>query len=113
MLPCPSQRTPPVRSRAEAREIWAERLRRFEQSGLSAAAFCQREGVSSQSPYYWRRKLAPHAPDATQPRLLPVRIPDAAPVELVLPGGCSLRLSPGCDLAFVRSLVAALGEPPC
>jgi hypothetical protein len=36
-----------------------------------------------------------------------------APVELVLPGGVVLRLAPGCDLDFVRTLVAALGGRPC
>jgi hypothetical protein len=73
--------------------------------------------------YSWKRRLAAEAPspDAEQtsdgrpgPRLLPVRLaPAPAPVELVLPGGAVVRVPPGCDLAFVRSLVEALGETPC
>ena len=48
------------------------------------------------------------------PRLLPVTLPPSTPaIELVLSTGAVLRLSPGCDLAWVRSLVAALGDPPC
>jgi hypothetical protein len=39
--------------------------------------------------------------------------PPAAPVELVLAGGAVLRLTPGCDLNWVRALVAALGGAPC
>jgi hypothetical protein len=31
----------------------------------------------------------------------------------VLPTGAILRLTPGADLAWVRSLVAALGGAPC
>jgi hypothetical protein len=38
--------------------------------------------------------------------------PDPA-VELVLPGGTIVRLSPGCELSWVRALVAALGGASC
>ena len=49
-----------------------------------------------------------------QPPLLPVRLQPPAPaVELVLASGAVLRLPPGCDLAWVRSLVAALGGASC
>lgn len=100
----------PRRSRESTRAAWAERLTRFDASGQSVLDFCRAEAVSGQSFYYWRRKLADTAATpAAVPDFLPVRIsPAAAPVELVLPGGATLRLSPGCDLAFVRSLVEAL-----
>ena len=106
----------PRQSRESTRRAWAERLRRFEESGLSVVEFCRSEAIASQSFYYWRSKLlrgdAPR-PDA-EAVLLPVRVLAAAPVELLLPGGPTLRLSPGCDLAFVRSLVQALaGGGPC
>jgi transposase len=105
----------PVRSRAAIRQLWVERMRRFADSGATVVAFCQAEGISSHAFYYWRHKFEPQtsASAAEQPRLLPVRLLDSAPVELALPNGCSLRLAPGCDLAFVRSLVDALGEVPC
>jgi hypothetical protein len=105
----------PVRSRAVTRQLWAERLQRFADSGLSVAAFCRRESVSCQACYYWKLKLLrhDHVPDADPPRLLPVRLKDAAPVEIALPNGCVLRLAPGCDLDFVRSVVGALGGEPC
>ena len=96
-------------------EQWRERLSRFEQANLSAAAFCASEGVSLPSFYSWRRRLrpAPPADPAGGPHLVPVRLAPAAPVELVLPSGAVLRLAEGCDLAFVRSLVDALGGQPC
>jgi hypothetical protein len=108
----------PLPARALVRQTWIERLERFAAARLSVIAFCRQEGVSVQAFYYWRHKLAP---DHTQtqptdgPRLLPVhiRVPSAAPVEVVLPSGAVLRLAAGCDLAFIRSLVAALGDPPC
>ena len=40
----------------KARE-WAERLGRFERSGLTVARWCESERVSEASFYYWRKKL--------------------------------------------------------
>jgi hypothetical protein len=119
----PSEALPSPRSRAIARQLWVERLARFSDSGLRPAAFCAAEGVSLPSFYSWKRRLNAEgrSPDtqardspAPGPRLLPVRLASAAaPVELVLPGGAALRIPPGTDLAFVRSLVEALGHLPC
>jgi len=72
--------------------------------------------------YFWKRRLADEAQAPTTqdqggdrgPRLLPVKLQPAAPaVELVLTTGAILRLPSGCDLTWVRSLIAALGEPSC
>jgi hypothetical protein len=46
-------------------------------------------------------------------RLVPVRLLPATTVEVLLPSGLVLRLAPGCDLDFIRALVATLGERPC
>src|SRR5436190_18078673 len=106
----------PARSRAATREVWLDRLARFPLSGLTPAQFCAIEAVSLPSFYAWRRRIAAEAlsaatrPDPSLepgPRLLAVRVPPTTPaVELVLPTGTILRLPPGCDLAWVRSLVA-------
>lgn len=117
--PPPPPRT--LRSRAFTREVWVERLARFPDSGLTPAQFCAIEAISLPSFYAWRRRLATEAADANadpavepQPRLLPVRLQPAAPaVELVLPTGAVLRLPHGCDLTWVRSLVATLGGVSC
>jgi transposase len=96
-------------------EQWRQRLLRFERSGLSVLAFCAAEGVSCPSFYAWRRRLRsdPVAP-VNRLRLVSVAVvAPAAPVEVVLPTGPVLRLAAGCDLAFVRSLVDALGGSPC
>jgi hypothetical protein len=104
----------PRRGRQATRQLWADRLARFPDSGLSVTAFCAREGVAPNSFYYWKRRLTAElaAPDAA-PRFLPVRLAPAAAVEVALPGGAVVRLTPGCDLAFVRSLLAALSGGPC
>jgi len=59
--PPPPPRMP--RSRAFTREVWAERLARFPDSGLTPAQFCALEAISSPSFYAWRRRLGAPAPD--------------------------------------------------
>jgi hypothetical protein len=110
---------PAPRSRAATRELWRERLDRFASSGLTVPQFCAVEACSVPSFYAWKRRLVAqataHEPAAQATlRLLPVRLPPSCPmVEIVLSNGALLRLLPGCDLAWVRSLVAALGESSC
>jgi transposase len=102
------------------RALWDQRLRRFDHSDQSAADFCSEQGLSLPSFYAWRRRLRgsgpPDAPaaNADGPRFLPITLlPAAAAIELVLPTGTVLRVTPGCDLAFLRSLVASLGGVSC
>src|SRR5262245_42876504 len=94
--------------------LWQQRLLRFERSGLSLSDLCDREGVSTPSFYAWRRRLRSAPPtSAGGPRFLPIQVLGVAPLELVLPSGAILRLTAGCDLAFVRALVDSLGGAPC
>src|SRR5262245_2129861 len=103
---------PAASSRAGLHHAWQQRLDRFPTCGLSVAAFCRSEDISVQSFYYWKRRLTAAPPSPTPgPRLLPVHLlAGPVPVEVVLATGIILRLGPGCDLAFVRSLVDALGS---
>jgi transposase len=105
------------------RSLWKKRLHHFEQSGQSASTFCSEQGLSLPSFYAWRRRLRCSdsastpvgvADTADGPQFVPIRLlPTSTPIELVLPTGTVLRVPPGCDLAFVRSLVASLGDAPC
>lgn len=89
-------------------QAWADRLDRFEHAGTNVASFCQAEGVSQASYYYWRRKIRdaqaaslakPAKPAAT---LLPVALgpldrPQPSPrhttvMAVDLPGGIHVRL---------------------
>jgi transposase len=121
-MPALSSARPGRRPDPALEDLWRQRLQRFERSGLSAVAFCAKEDVSAPSFYAWRRRLQPPVgqaarsavPPADAARLVPVRLLAAAvPVEILLSGGLVLRLAPGCDLDFVRALVATLGERPC
>jgi hypothetical protein len=122
-LTVPTDQAPFLTPRASARQAWVDRLARFQSSGLRPAEFCAQEGISLPSFYSWKRRLTtpvatvasePATSEDAGPRLLPVHLPSpATAVELVLPTGAILRLTPGCDLAWVRCLVDALGGLSC
>jgi hypothetical protein len=104
------------------RALWEKRLHSFEQSGLAASTFCAQLDLSLPSFYAWKRRLrcsnSANSPDAAdcadQPRFVAIRLlPTSTPIELVLPTGTVVRVPHGCDLGFVRSLVASLGGATC
>jgi transposase len=112
-MPAPASARPGRPPDSALQDLWQQRLLRFARSGLSVVAFCAKEAVSAPSFYAWRRRLS-QPPAESDARFVPVRVlPATAPVELLLPGGLALRFAPGCDLDFVRSLVAILGGHPC
>jgi hypothetical protein len=114
----PQSLAAPPRSRDATRQAWIDRLARFATAGLRPAAFCAAEGISLASFYLWKRRLgAPAAEPAgtdAAPRLLPVRLAAAAPpLELVLPTGVVVRLSPDTDPAKLAALLRLLGVLSC
>ncbi len=103
-----------------------DRLGRFENSGLTVAAFCQQERVSTASFYLWRRRLRDSQPQAetpstavqaVAPRFLPVVLSGASPLvggfgppaalELELPNQVRLRMAHGIEARFVGELLIA------
>ncbi len=102
------------------RQVWQQRLQRFEHGELTVAAFCQAEGVSVASFQQWRRILG-HRPAArryarqsstmSRQAFLPVEIVGAAAIEIHLPNGARLTVPAG-DLAALEAAVAAVGRLP-
>lgn len=100
---------------------WAARVGRWEASGLSAAAFAERAGISAKSLVWWRWKLRslPQAPAPAALNFLPVRVVDTRarpagagrPIEVALPNGRVVRVPPEFDAAELeRVLAIASGE---
>jgi transposase len=99
---------------------WHRVLGRWRRSGLSVRAFCQAEGVSEPSFYWWRRKF--DRADHKTPAFLPVHVvteevkePATGGIEIVLANGRCLRVGPGFDpdtLVKVVDLLEA-GEASC
>lgn len=97
------------------RAEWARRVKRWKSSGLSAAAFAEREGLVLKSLQWWRWKLgSTPAAAAPEPRFVPVRVVDSAArpgatdaaIEIALPNGRVVRVSPGFDPAALEQVLA-------
>lgn len=103
--------------------FWRQVLRRWQQSGLTAQTFCEKNSISQASLYAWRRILA--ARDTAAVRFAQVRVmadestsPGPTPLpgalELVLGNGRVLRIGAGFDAAALRRLLPLLEEDtPC
>lgn len=109
---------------------WRQVLARWQRSGLSIRAFCAQEGCSQPSFYLWRRELAARDQQtaSTQFRdgkhrsgeraFVPVHVvtedtPAGRCLEVVLRSGHLLRIPTGCDVAWLRQLIAQLEQPAC
>ena len=97
------------------RQLWRERLQRFERSRSTIAAFCQAEGVSTASFYQWRRILGrPARSEATRGPILPIRQPAAVarqtflPIEVVAAATIDIHLPNGARVTVPSGDAAAL-----
>lgn len=122
------------RGDGSVKRVWRERLRRYRGCGVTVAAFCAREGVSTASFYAWRRRLGessagapgkspvrgrPAQPQwdetAEAPLFVPVSLEAAssADVQIALPGGAVVRIPAAADEGLLRRCIraATLREP--
>ena len=100
---------------------WRGRLKRWEASTLTVAAFCRGEGVSVPTLYEWRKRLAVGTSGTAVAQrgdakvaFVPVRVsPSSAtvPIEVELPNGSRVRLSSG-DHELLRSVIEIAGRLP-
>jgi len=116
------------------RDEWRKRIQRQQQSGLTVAEFCQREGVSAATYYGWKRKLRGRRSPRTKKAAgrgkvgsltrhqgkssatpsnipfvqLPMSAPAASPwIEVVLAEGTVVRL-PQQNLAALQTVLRTL-----
>jgi len=122
-------RTPTAQ--AQRREHWRRVLAREEQSGLTRAAFCRREGINENALTWWRRQLKRRsqsrvaARETGQPKnvrraaFVPVRVIEASPrngtsaVEIVTRSGHVVRVQPDFDPSTLRKVLAVLEVQLC
>ena len=99
-----------------SREQWVEWIEEQKSSGLTIAEFCQSIGVSANSFYWRRRRLAETSEvipvttfaETQRPPFVAIDLAETAPVavvELDLPGGVVVRVR-DCDA--VHSVITAV-----
>jgi hypothetical protein len=102
---------------------WRQRLQRHSHSGLSIAAFCALESVSSASFHAWKRRLAARSSPARPepPLFVPLHLDTPPPengrsplhgVELELPHQVRLRFDSPPEPEWLGRVVAALAGLP-
>lgn len=96
---------------------WRRLIQLWKNSGFTVRAFCARHHLSQPSFYAWRRELQQRDAATT---FVPVRVvaddqpASSTPIEILLAGGRSVRITSGFDPATLRQLLAVLQEvPPC
>ena len=90
---------------------WAERIAAQQRSGISVKLFCKERGLTEYSFYAWRKRLQESGPVrfAVVERSVRQQERTAEPVvELVLTTGERLRISPGVDIATLRTVLDLL-----
>ncbi len=102
----------------EGREVWAKRVERWRESGLTANEFAAETGVNAKTLAYWRWQLAGGTRRARANAAVPVRFVElaaaappaetAAGFEVVLAGGRVVRVPPRFDGAELSRLVQVL-----
>jgi transposase-like protein len=99
------------RNQLARHDFWQRVIAQQQQSGLSVAAYCQRQGTTEQSFYYWRKRLAQQLP-VKFALVEPSRGATATTVELevMLSSGDRLRIAPGADISTLRVVLNVLRE---
>jgi transposase-like protein len=101
-------------ARVESEKKWQGLIREQQQSKLSVSAFCRKHGISDQSFYSWRKRLA--ADRNAEPVRFALVEANASgsephtPLELILASGDRLRIAPGVDAVTLRAVLTVLRE---
>ena len=115
-------------------KFWRRTIRQQQRGGLTARAFCFREGLKAGAFRCWRalarrdREASATAPDyrdgeptEAAPAFLPVRLVEleavsprpAPPIEIVLPTGTTVRVHSGFNPSALDQVLAVLEGRPC
>ena len=110
---------------AQREEFWRKAVRRQEHSGLSVVDFCQQEGVTASTFYYWRReiqrrddqrqaKALGHSPArADTPGFAPLRLiedTERYSIEIIPHNGWVIRIGEGAASEHVRRILQLVRE---
>lgn len=104
-------------------EEWPKLIAEYETSGQSQKEFCSDRDLPFNTFQYWlyRRSKKVRTVSGSTPEFVPVEVvrspapegaanasPAVAAIEIALPSGVQVRLSPGASASFVGELIAAL-----
>lgn len=98
---------------------WAERVRCWKASGLTAAAFAAREGINGATLKWWSSRLGRHGDTSVRSKVLSsdfveVKLPDVSrfadtSIEIEIPGGVRIRVGRQFEASQLERILAVLG----
>lgn len=107
-----------ARSERRSRSWWSETVERWKRSGLTAAQFGRRHGVSDRTLLWWSSMLKRGTRAEREPRaaIVPLEVTVTPTVTAlggnaieIAVGRAVLRVEVGTDVAYVSELVERLG----
>jgi hypothetical protein len=95
---------------------WQEQVSLWKASGLSAAAFCKQNNLAYKTFFVHKRKS-----DMAQGKKFPMQFVQALPItppvknapamlQLVLPNGIRMGLTPDLDLSWIQKVLSVVGD---
>jgi transposase-like protein len=98
--------------RGDRKEFWRELIVKQKRSGQAVGTFCQEQGVSQPSFYYWRQQLGREKRAPVKFALVQTgrNAPADRGVELELGSGMRLRVQSETDAATLRMVLSVLRE---
>lgn len=102
----------------EKQQFWQDHVAAWEQSGITQAEYCRRQGLNTKLFGYWKRKLCkkPAAgltfvPVAIKPSETTI-VKQAATLRLVIRGGSFIEIGDGFNQDTLRRVLDTVGWTP-
>jgi hypothetical protein len=95
------------------KEQWAEQVRKWKASGLTAQQYADREGLNRGTLIWWKSRLRR---EVSAPTFIEVTVPTRHPcideerIEIELTNGVRLRVGKAVDAAQLRLVLSALED---
>ena len=93
-------------------EQWKQIIQDCQKSGLSNKAYCQQQGISEKTYYYWLRKLRTAAVEQAVPQIMELEPEDERRSEelYIRYRGAELRLPAETDIEAIASVLRSLQQ---
>ena len=92
----------------DTQENWKNRIKAWENSGLSQKTYCRQEKISFSAFCYWRKKLAGSTHRFVELKFKRIDDSSIPPIAITLPNGIRIDLSINTDSKTIGSLVSSL-----
>jgi hypothetical protein len=89
-------------------QAWTQRIEARRASGLSIRAWCQREGISEASFFYWRKRLSASDQPTQLIALAPSHGVGGPGLEIQTPDGYVIRIGSAAHCQWLPALLMAL-----